>query len=227
MTNEIVKQTPSDLISLAVEKGADLEKLEKLLTLKERWESGEAKKAYHQAMSKFKLNPPKITKDKQVSYGAGKTSYKHASLANVTEKINTELSKHGLSASWSIQQNGSVSVTCKITHNQGHSEETTLSAPSDTSGSKNAIQAIGSTISYLSRYSLLCITGLSTSDMDDDGHAASTELIDDKQKGVILDFINDKSVNLEKFLVYMKVDSVDSIPKSKYQQAVTALKNKR
>mgnify|MGYP001168649330 CR=1 FL=1 len=167
--------SPQQMIQLAISSGADLEKLEKLLTLQERWESNEARKAYHAAMAKFKANPPKIDKDKTVSFKTdrgGQTTYNHATLGNVTEKISAELSKYGLSASWTTKQNGAVSVTCHITHKLGHSEETTLTAKEDTSGSKNAIQALGSTITYLERYTLLALTGLATYEQDDDGIAA-------------------------------------------------------
>ena len=44
-----------------------------------------------------------------------------------------------------------------------------LSAPPDSSGSKNSIQAIASTLTYLQRYTLLSITGLAASEADDDG----------------------------------------------------------
>ncbi len=165
-----VQNRPQDLIRAAIDKGGvDLEKLEKLMELQMKFDSNEARKAYHEAITAFKKNPPKIKKDKKVNFG--QTKYNHASLANVTDSINTELSKHGLSASWQTHQNGQISVTCKITHVKGHSEETTLSAPADTSGSKNAIQAIGSAISYLQRYTLLSLAGLATSEMDDDGVA--------------------------------------------------------
>jgi hypothetical protein len=171
---EIQGNSPADMIRMAVQGKADLTSLEKLLELQERYEANEARKEYHRAMADFKANPPKIGKDKKVGYSTqkGNVGYSHASLANVTEKISTELSKHGLSASWSTKQNGQVMVTCKITHIKGHSEETTLAAPSDTSGSKNPIQAIGSTITYLERYTLLALTGLATFDMDDDGNMA-------------------------------------------------------
>ena len=160
-------QSPAEMIRQAISGGADLEKLEKLLSLQERWEANEGKKAFHRAMAAFKLDPPNIEKDRKVAYLNVK--YNHASLANVTQKINEALSRHGLSASWIVKQNGAVSVTCKITHEQGHSEETTLTAPADATGSKNAIQSIGSTITYLERYTLLALTGLATHEMDDDG----------------------------------------------------------
>ena len=170
---------PSALIQMAINSGADLEKLKSLLDLQEKWEAIEARKAYNSAMSEFKANPPKIDKDREVSFKTdrGQVNYHHATLGNVTEKINSELSKYGLSAGWLIKQNGSISVTCRITHVKGHSEETTLSAPADNSGSKNTIQAIGSTVTYLSRYTLLSLFGLATFDQDDDGVASSKPIV--------------------------------------------------
>lgn len=222
-------RAPADMIRLAVMQGADLDKLRQAMELHERWEANEARKAYNQAMAAFKANPPKIKKDKKVKYGGGEKAvgYSHASLGNVTEKINTELSKYGLSASWSTKQNGNISVTCRITHKLGHSEETTLSAAADTSGAKNSIQAIGSTITYLERYTLLGLCGLATFDQDDDGCAAVTAFISEKQMGNILDLIAEKEADTERFCKYMQVESIAKIPASKYQQAIAALNEKK
>src|SRR3990167_8298948 len=190
--NELPRaDSPAEMIRMAVSGGADLDKLAKLLDLQERWEANEARKAYHKAMSEFKTNPPKIDKDKTVKYKDVK--YNHASLANVVEKITTELSKYGLSASWRTHQNGQILVTCRITHVQGHSEETMLSAGADTSGSKNSIQAIGRTITYLQRYTLLSALGLATYDQDDDAKNAGVEFIDEAQISTITDYLNSRS----------------------------------
>lgn len=217
--------SPAAMIRMAVEGKADLEKLEKLLGLQERWEANEAKKAYFKAMAFFKANPPKIDKDKQVAFG--NTKYSHASLANVTEKVSAELSKYGLSASWSTKQNGAIAVTCRITHELGYSEETTISAPADKSGSKNDIQSIGSTITYLERYTLLALTGLATSDMDDDGRAAGlpVEFITAEQVTDISNRITaiGKKFKLDQFLKYMGVEETSMILKTDFQKAIVAL----
>lgn len=220
-------KTPADMIRLAVETGADLDKLEKLLAIQQKWEADEARKAYNRAMTAFKANAPKIIKDKSVSFGQGKAAYKHASLFQVAEKIATEMSKHGLSASWRVAQNGTIAVTTRVAHIMGHFEETTLSAPSDNSGSKNPIQAIGSTISYLERYGLLAICGLASADMDDDGNSVVAEFISKDELNTLLDHIADKEVNLPKFLEYMKLESLEQMPKAKYQQALSAVQNKK
>lgn len=220
--------SPAAMIRMAVSGGANLEQLEKLLALQERHEANEAKKAFHQAMSDFKANPPQIIKDKAVSFGQGKANYKHATLAQVCEKINSSLSKYGLSSAWLTRQdNGQISVTCKITHQMGHSEETTITAPADSSGSKNPIQAIGSTITYLQRYSLLALTGLATEDQDDDGaKSVQVETIDESQLSMLLDFIGATETNLEQFLKYVGCESLEEMPKNLYQKALNALQIK-
>ena len=225
------KGTPSEIIHFAIDKGADLDKLEKLLVIKREWDKDEARKAYHVAMASFKENPPMIEKDKTVSYKTerGTTTYNHATLANVTQKINAELSKYGLSASWRMTQNGAVTVTCRITHIKGHFEETSLSAPSDKSGSKNDIQAIGSTVTYLERYTLLALTGLATYDQDDDGRAAGpqVEYITDKEKGQLLDLMAQKSVDIKKFLLAFKIEELAQLPKARFSEACYAINVKK
>ena len=216
MENEIQKTEPVSPLATAAQlcqtnEGMDVGKLKELLELQERWEATQAKKAYMEAMTAFKATPPEILKDRHVNYQTSKgiTDYNHASLANVTSTINLELSKHGLTASWiTSQDNGSVKVTCKITHVQGHSEITCLSAAPDATGSKNAIQSIGSTVTYLQRYTLLALTGLATHDQDDDGNAG-----DAGEKGIEFvpptekeqEILNDIAENL-----------IDSIPQGKF-----------
>jgi hypothetical protein len=160
--------TPMGILQTAVMTGAPIEHLERLMDLQERFEARESKKSFDKALAAFKANPPSIDKDKAVGYG--KTSYTHASLPNVVNKVGSALSLHGLSASWRIaQSNNSITVTCVLSHEAGHSEICPITAGADNSGSKNGIQAIGSTITYLQRYTLLAITGLATGEMDDDG----------------------------------------------------------
>ncbi len=217
--------SPVEMAKELLEKNVKPEDLEKVLNLQERFDAIQAKKAYHVAMTAFKANPPEIVKDKEVSYTG--VSYKHASLANVTSKINEALNKCGLSASWQTKQNGSIGVTCKITHILGHSEETTLFAEADSSGSKNKIQAIGSTITYLQRYTLLSLTGIAAGDDDDGRESEPTEYIDDKQLSQIRDYIDNEGVDEPTFLDYMGIDSVEKMPKNKFQVALSAMEQRK
>jgi len=218
-------------IEYAIRSNAPVDQLEKLLMLQERHDANQARKAYHVAMAAFKLNPPRIDKDRKVGYSTskGNVGYSHASLYNVTNKINAELSKHGLSASWiPKQENGAISITCKITHEKGHSEEAALTAPADDSGSKNKIQAIGSTKSYLERYTLLALTGLATFD-DDDGQASgkAEEVITDDQLHQIADLIADKNVDIARFCKAFGIDDIPMMPKKRYAEAMLRLNAKK
>ena len=163
--------TPAALLQLAVEKGADVERLAQLMDLQQKWEANEARKAYVGAMGRFKAEPPKLVKNKQVSFG--QTSYAHATLDQVSAVVGKALSAVGISHRWEVEQGEFIRVTCVLTHELGHSERTVLQAPADTSGSKNAIQSIGSTVTYLQRYSLLAATGMAVEGQDDDGRGAS------------------------------------------------------
>ena len=229
---------PVQLMMKALETGISengLTKLEKMLEIQERYEKNEAKKAYVKAMAEFKANPPKIYKNKTVGYQPAnkpKVSYSHADLGNITEQISKAFGEHGLSAAWKIDQSQNITITCVITHELGHSESTSLTASADNTGSKNAIQAIASTITYLERYTLLALTGLATHDQDDDarkGGAAPIQCITKKQISTLTDLVHDLSdQNSEKnFLEYMKVKDITSIPISRFKYAQSALLQKK
>lgn len=169
----IMSMTPADLLRIAVENNADLDRLEKLMQLQERWEANEARKAFVTAMAAFKREPVEIYKRKQVGYKTREgdfVGYKHAELSDVTAAIAPAMAKHGLSFDWDIHQtSGLITVDCVVTHVMGHSKMVTMSGAPDNSGKKNAIQQAASTITYLQRYTLLAATGMSTKDDDDDG----------------------------------------------------------
>ncbi len=151
----------------------DVAKLESLLAVKDRWDREEARKAFVVALNNFKANPPSVGKNKHVHFDTqkGSTDYRHATLDNVSTLIGDALAVHGLSHRWDTTQSadGKIMVTCIVTHTGGHSERVSLMAPADTSGSKNSIQAIASTVTYLERYTLLAATGVAVIDQDNDG----------------------------------------------------------
>ena len=110
----------------------------------------------------------------------------------------------------------------------GYSESTELTADSDTSGTKNSIQAMGSTITYLQRYTLLSLTGLATHEQDTDGvPPESTERISDEQFATLNALIEEVGANEKAFCKYLKVSDLDHLPASKYEFAVKALEKKR
>ena len=181
LNNQLQRQatTPADLLQIAVSNGADIDKLEKLMELQMRWDANEAKKAYTRAMSQFRAGCPEIFRNKTVSFPGkgGQTSYTHADLAGAIGQIKSVLTECGLSHSWRTEnlQGGFIQVTCILTHVDGHSEQTSMVCQPDNTGSKNAIQAMGSAVTYLQRYTLFAILGLASADDDDTGKPSESQ----------------------------------------------------
>ncbi len=185
--------TPAGLLELAVQRGASIEQMQALMVMKREWEADEARKAFSEDFARFKAcEVVTIAKDKHVSYQGSKgvTAYDHATIGNVVATITAAISKYGFSHAWKAAQDKQfVSVTCTLRHKLGHFEEVTMSAEADGSGGKNAIQAIGSAVSYLQRYTLLAITGCATSDQPDDDGAgtAPPKMVEGVLAGLLAD----------------------------------------
>lgn len=149
-----------------------MERVHQAFDFYERMEQRNAKIAFDEALAAAKAEIPTIQKNRKVDFttSKGRTSYAHEDLGEIARTVDPILGKHGLSYRWrtSAEPNEPVRVTCIISHRQGHSEENSLPAPRDDSGSKNTIQSIGSTVTYLQRYTLKAALGLAVSH-DDDG----------------------------------------------------------
>ena len=164
--------SPSMLIEMAIDKQADIATLERLFNLQKDWEANEARKVFVQAMVDFKSESLVIEKKRLVSYDTpkGNTSYHHADLADVVAVVVPAMARHGLSHRWTVEQKETnITVSCVVTHAQGHSESVTMVARPDDSGGKNSIQSIASSVNYLQRYTLLAATGTATGGEDNDG----------------------------------------------------------
>ena len=105
----------------------------------------------------------------------------------------------------------------------GHSEKATLTAGPDASGSKNSIQAIGSSVTYLKRYTFEAVTGVVTTDDDDDANSASGELISKEQELNIVALMTEKGVPEERILNAYKVTMLANIPAKLYSTVISRL----
>jgi len=217
--------TPMEMLDRAVASGAGIETLERLMSLQERWEKNQARKAFDDAMAAAKAEIPVISKNRRVGYehkdGKGETSYRHEDLGEIARTVDPILTKYGLSYRFrtTSETNQPVSVTCIVAHRDGHSEENTLTAGRDDSGKKNSIQAIGSTITYLQRYTLKAALGLAASS-DDDGKTAGEESpLSADQLERLLDLLSESGADTQIFCEKYKIDAVKDLPASKFDVA--------
>lgn len=156
--------TPATLLQMAVENGAELEKLEKLMDLQDRWNADQAKKDFAEALGRFQAELSPIIKRKK-----GHNSM-YADIDDIAQAIRPIMDSNGLSYAFNQEQDATgIMVTCTVRHKSGHSESNTMGAPFDTSGGKNSIQAIASSVTYLRRYTLTGALGITTGEDDNDG----------------------------------------------------------
>lgn len=228
----IRNDSPMQMLQEAVANKSDPAVIEKMLDLRDRWEASEARKAYMAAVAAFKANPPKVYKDRlNKQYNS-----KYTSLANLVNTVNAALSEHGLNARWDCKQADLISVTCILSHVQGHSESVSLSGPPDSSGAKNDLQKIKSTITYLKLATFELVTGVASEEgsQDDDGNAAGLARVTPEQVANLQSLIDEvgkdageRATIKAQFLKYRKVESLEEIAAQAYQDCVKALEHKR
>lgn len=127
------------------------------------------------SIAKLSMAMAKFQKDvKQPMKDAANPFFKshYVPLENVVEAITTAAAPHGLSfTQYPVNgDNGTIGVATVILHESGEFIE--YDAIYSVPKKANDVQQLGSVITYLRRYSLSSIFGI-TSDNDDDGNAAS------------------------------------------------------
>jgi len=229
-----VPNNPAELLTLAVKQNLDVEKLGRLMELQERWNQQQAKAAFFAALAHFQSIVPRIPRRKQVKFegrSGGTTDYFYAPLGDIDEVIRPAMLECGLSKRWEIEDlEDRISVTCIISHSLGHSEKTPMSAMADNSGSKNVVQARGSTVAYLQRYTLIGALGIATADQDIDarlGSLGAGERITKDQFLTIQSLIDETNANRDVFCQFFNIDNIDDLPASQYSRAVKKLEEKR
>jgi len=227
----IAAVTPMEMLNRAVESGASLEMVSKLMDLQDRWKASQALEAFNEAMASAKAEIPTISKNREVDFTSakGRTNYRYEDLGNIANTVQPILAKHGLSYRYRATSNVNepVTVTCIVSHRGGHFEEITLTAGRDESGNKNGIQAVGSTITYLQRMTLKAALGLAVSNDDDGKQADAPGTISLEQVEKLVALADEVGADKEAFCRYFRVDGFADIKTKDFDRAVTALNKKR
>lgn len=222
--------TPLTMIERAIEKGADVAMIEKLMELQERNDRNIGRRAFDAAIAAAKAEIPPIFKNRKVDFTSskGRTNYAHEDLAEIARTVDPILSRYGLSYRYRTSQDQRVlTVTCILSHRDGYSEETTLNGAADESGNKNHIQAIGSAATYLQRYTLKLALGLAASDDDDGRTAEKVETISADQLFAMQGLIEATGTDPAKFAQYLKVENLETLTLKQFDTAMAALRHKQ
>jgi hypothetical protein len=220
-------QNPMEMIAYALTQNATPETLERLLALQERYERNQARKAYSQAIVKARKKIGPILKSGEVKMGTGRPSYSHAKLDDIDRAAVPALGEYDLSYRWNTRVPDNkpdwVTVTCHVEHKDGHYEENSLAGPADTSGAKNPLQAIGSAVTYLERYTLMAALGLSATDDDDGGVAGNVEVITEMMTAELRKKITDVGQTEGRVCDYYGIVQLEDLPRAKFAAVMRKL----
>jgi hypothetical protein len=209
----------------------DIEKFERLMTLRERVAQSDARRSFYAALANAKGEFGPILKKRMVDYphkeGSGSTKYAYEEFADISAVVDPVLSKWGLTYRFKTVQDGAkVKVTCILSHADGYSEENSLEGVEDKSGQKNANQAIGSTVTYLQRYTLKEAVGVGAS-RDDDGQGGDDPIIALDDVIYLETLIRDTDSDLPKFLENIGAPALAEMTLSQFKRAATLLNEKK
>ncbi len=173
------------MLQKAIADGCGIEVLERLHKMRKEERAEDAKMAFRRAMAEFKAHcTTVITRNRQADV------YTYADLAHIYETVVPDMARFGLTHDFETPDDlkpGHVVVTCVITHELGHSKRVSLPLEIVKSTRKlNTAQLMGSTITFLMRYTFGLAIGLAMK--DDDGKASGQpqgQVEDDKKRNKV------------------------------------------
>lgn len=205
----------------------DTEKMRALLDMQKEIVRYKAEMAFNADFAAMQSDLPVIAKTGEIKVNNVVRS-KYALFEEMNEIVKPILQRHGFAVLYKTNsQKGEVTVSGTLMHREGHREMTELTLEADTSGSKNSVQSIGSSLQYAKRYIMASLLNLTTAGEDDDGARAATKFVSETQVADLQAMIDEVKADKQKFLRYMKVESLEKIPTAAYQKAVAALEAKR
>ena len=204
---------------VALDPGADVEKLDRIVAMYERVKAKEAELAFNAAKGRIlkKLAGIKLVKnrpavlyeiEKGKSQKGSYQGFKYAPLEEIDKHLRPLLAKEDMDLSYSDEprEDGGILIRGRLKHLPGgHYEDSFMPAPLDTTGGKSNVQAVGSTNSFLRRYVACNIFNIVVVGDDDDGTGGT---IDEAQTKIILALIKKAKIG-PRFLKYMKAQSIE------------------
>jgi len=224
----------SDLIAMAINADLDIEKLERLMEMKEREEAKTAYAAFVVAISQFQAECPTVKKTGNVTDKHGKHMYSYPKFDSIMKTIQPHMEKNGLSVRFNSEiADQQVKICCMVSHSGGHTDESFFSCPveSHMTGGANASQRTASANSFAKRYAIMNALNIAGSDYDDDdgqilGEAPTA--ITPEQAAKMRDELTALEGDEKFFCQWLcKVDSFDDVPEKLLDRAQKAIKERK
>ena len=172
---ELAIPDPHTLLARALELGAGIDTIERLVGLAREVRTIRAREAWYAAMAKFQQQCPAIKKTLSARIQTARSQYQYAysPLDEILATVQPILGPLGLSVSWRSPriEHDRVVVVCLVAHELGHVEDSgDIAMPVEQSNptvGATPPQRVGIALTYARRYSLMFRLGLAPEDDDD------------------------------------------------------------
>lgn len=227
-------QESNSIISIieraALNPDIDMDKMERLLEMKERLDAKDEVRQFNLAMSEAQSKMGRISTDATNP----QTSSKYASYGKLDKILRPIYTDAGFSLSFDSKRTdeNTVAVLCYVSHKAGHTR--TYSADMDASGKgakggdvMTKTHATGSALSYGMRYLLKLIFNVAIGEDDDDGNGAGIAKISPEQANEIHSKITENGLDMTAFLGWLKktlkCSSIEEINQNGYGTVINTL----
>ena len=205
----------SAIVTLAKDPTVDVTKLTALMEMQNRMEDRQAARLFNEAFIRLQRRLPRIKKNGTLEYpinkndpdGAKRKISSFARYEDIDKEIRHLLDEEGFAVSFNTASRqgdgGGLTVTVTLLHAAGHSRDSSIPVPLDTSGGKNNLQGYGSTMKYGQRYALTAALNIVSEDEDDDGKRGGMQFITDEHEREIVGLLQQTRTNPDTFLQMM------------------------
>lgn len=231
-------QVEADAFLTMIERAArdpsvDMDKMERLISMRERMQASAAERAYEDAMAAAQQEMDPVRADANNP----QTKSKYASYFALDNAIRPIYTKHGFSLSFDTGDGapeGYVRVICKVAC-RGHRERPHIDMPADGKGAKGGdvmtkTHATGSAVQYGKRYLLGMIFNIAVS-KDDDGNSASRvrepERINQKQLERLQKLLEETNSDTAAFCQIGNLDALPDMLAADFDDAIRLLEQKK
>lgn len=219
----------------------DIVKMQALVDMRNAELARQARVAFDSAFAEMQPKLPVIDRNGRIEIrkkdkdgertGDVQQSSAYALWADIKDACNPFMLEHGFGISFrpKTAPDGKIVVNCILSHRGGHREEAdSIPMQHDSTGSKNAVQAVGSSLSYGIRYMGIMMLGIVSKEGDDDGKkAGAAQYITEDQVRELEILLGQTQSNTEQFLKFCKVESLETMPRDKFKTAKDRLIAKR
>lgn len=205
----------------------------KLLDMQERVMAKQAEMSFNADFALMQNDLPVIEESGKLVHG-GKLISTYAKFEDINEQVRPVLARYGFSISFDLQfPEKACEIRCILSHREGHKITTTMTLPFDTSGSKNNVQAIGSTISYGKRYAIMAMLNLSSTASEDNDADGLHEKVSEEQAANIEALVGELKLQKGKMFHFfsqkygINIAGYPDFPVEKYSEVIAEIEKYR